>query len=134
MDEQTIAQQVARNIPQEPVTVSEPVVEQAPDPQPFHWNGEIENSTFLHLADVLGLDRITRHHEATQNQLRSIYRYAVETLQTTDMELILGKISEMETGLGIAYKPDRMQRLARWVDLEKRTQILRRQQEFINHG
>lgn len=80
------------------------------------------------------MDRVSRHHEATQNQLRSIYRYAAETLQTTDLDLILGQISEMETGLGIAYKPDRMQRLARWVELEKQTQILRRQQEFINRG
>lgn len=134
MNETQISQQVAQNIPQEPVVDSEPVVEQTTEPQPFHWNGEIDNSTFLHLADVFGLDRVSRHHEATQHQLRSIYRYAAETLQTTDLDLILGQISEMETGLGIAYKPDRMQRLARWVELEKQTQILRRQQEFINRG
>lgn len=134
MNETQIAQQVAQNIPQEPVSTDAPVVENTPEPQPFHWNGEIDNSTFLHLADVFGLDRISRHQEATQNQLRSIYRYAAETLQTTDLNLIMGKISEMETGLGITYKPDRMQRLARWVDLERQTQILRRQQEFISHG
>lgn len=134
MDEATIAQQVAQNIPQEPVAVTEPVATDTSEPEPFHWNGEIDNATFLHLADTFGLDRISRHHEATQNQLRAIYRYAVETLQTTDLNLILGKISEMENGLGIAYKSDRMQRLARWVDLERQTQILRRQQEFINRG
>lgn len=134
MDETQIAQQVAQNIPQEPVVVSEPVVEQPAEPQPFHWNGEIDNSTFMHLADTFGLDRISRHQENTQNELRSIYRYVAESLQTTDLNLILGKISEMEMGLGIAYREDRMQRLARWVALEKQTQILRRQQEFINHG
>lgn len=134
MDETKVAQQVAQNIPQEPVAVAQPMVDQPAEPQPFHWNGEMDNATFLHLADGFGLDRISRHHEATQNQLRSIYRYAAESLQTTDLNLILGKISEMETGLGIAYKSDRLQRLARWVDLERQTQILRRQQEFINHG
>lgn len=134
MDEAQIAQQVAKNIPQEPVVATEPIAEPITEPQPFHWNGELDNAAFLHLADVFGLDRISRHHEATQNQLRSIYRYAAETLQTTDIDLILGKIAEMEVGLGVAYKPDRMQRLARWVQLERQTQILRRQQEFINHG
>lgn len=134
MNETQIAQQLAQNIPQDPAVVAEPVVTQADDPEPFHWNGEIDNTTFLHLADTFGLDRISRHHEASQNQLRAIYRYAAETLQTTDLNLILGKIAEMENGLGIAYRSDRMQRLARWVDLERQTQILRRQQEFINHG
>lgn len=133
MNENQIAEQMAQNVPQEPVSESV-TTNDTPEPQPFHWNGEIDNSTFLHLADVFGLDRITRHHESTQNQLRSVYRYVAESLQTTDLDLILGKISEMETGLGVAYKPDRMQRLARWVDLERQTQILRRQQEFINHG
>lgn len=134
MDESQIAQQVAQNIPQDAPT--KPVVAPVEDttPEPFHWNGEIDNNTFLYLADTFGLDRISRYTEATQNQLKSIYRYAVETLQTTDLQLVLGKVGEMERQLGIIYKPDRMQRLARWVDLERQTQILRRQQEFINHG
>lgn len=134
MDEAQIAQQVAQNIPQEPVSAPATVADDTPEPQPFHWNGEIDNNTFLYLADTFGLDRISRHTEATQNQLKSIYRYVVESLQTTDLQLILGKLGEMERQLGIIYKPDRMQRLARWVDLERQTQILRRQQEFINHG
>lgn len=135
MNEQQIAQKVAQNIPQEPVA-SEPTVEatEAPAEQPFSWNGEIDTNSFMILADAFNLDRISRHTEATQLQMRAIYRYAAESVKSTDVNLILGKISEMENQLGIGWRSDKMQRLARWVHLEKQTEVLRRQQEFITNG
>jgi hypothetical protein len=137
MDETQIAQQVAQNIPQEPV-VSDPgtSTSETPTPeQPFHSNVPIDDmGTLLRVSDAFGLGRTEMHSQERQAQMREVVRLASEKAQSNDIGRILQEITAMEIQLGIVYKPDRLARLARWASIERQTQALRVQQEMIRHG
>lgn len=134
-DEATIAAQLAQGIPVEPTPEPAAPTKDEPQGEPaFSSNVELDVNKGREFMDYFGVDRISRHSEDTQRQIREVYRWASEAAQSHDTDKVYSKILELEEHLGIVYKPDKLDRIARWVEIEKKTRALRAQQEMIRHG
>lgn len=134
MDESQIAAEVAKNIKVEE-HIPAPEVPQEPQESAFTSNVELHVNTYgQQLSDYFGLDRIAKYSEDSQRQLREIFSYASETSKAQDIETVFDTIRQMEMELGISYKKNRLMKLAKWIELDRKTRALRAQQEMIRHG
>jgi len=135
MDEAAIQAKVAKNIPQEPVQEAPTATEETPKESAFDSNVELNIANEgMEFFDYFAVSRIDRWSEESQRQLREVYRWASNRVQSNDANDVLGQILMLENELGTTHKPNRLHRLARWVELEKQTSMLRAQQEMIRHG
>lgn len=136
MDEASIAQKVAQNIPQEPVVEPTTVPVDVPEPnEPFHSNIPLDDTgVLLRFADVFNLGRTEMFSHERQAEMREVIRLASERAQSNDISRVMQEITAMSIELGVAFRPDKLSRLARWAGLERQTQALRVQQEMIRHG
>lgn len=136
MDESTIVAQLAQGIPQDNPSPTPPKPTSASDePSAFHSNVELNIETQGQVfTDYFQVDRVGRWNEETQRQLRDVYKWAATKAGTQETRPVLDQIIQLETELGIVYKPHRLQRLARWVELERKTEAFRAQQEMIRYG
>lgn len=127
MNEDAIAAQVAQNIQKEE-HIPAPVAPEEPQPSAFESNVELNNPAIsLQLVDYFSVGRIDRFNEETQRQLRAVYRWAAEQLQSTELDKILPLIRQVEMEIGSSFKEDRLARLAKWVNLQKQSEVLRAQ-------
>ena len=135
MDESQIRAQVAQNIPQEQETVQAPIQDNTQEDSAFDSSVELNMSgEGMQLFDYFGVSRIDRYSDESQRQLREIYRWAGQKAQSNDLGDVFTQIRVLETELGTIYKPNRVQRLARWIELEKQTESFRAMQEMIRHA
>lgn len=131
MDEQTIAAQQAAKIQTEK-HIPAPVVEEAPQPSAFESNIELNDPAIgLQLTDYFDIGRIDRFNEVTQRQLRSVYQWAAQKAGTTELANVLQVIRSVEMELGATYAPDRLVRIAKFVQLNKQSEALRIQMDNL---
>jgi len=131
MDENQIVAQVAQNIKTE---VHIPAPEAPPDnsPSAFDSNVALNDPTFaLRLQDYFDVPRIERYNEHTQRQLRDIYEWAAQKAGSTDLDQVLPIIRMLENELGATFTTDKLQRLAKFIRLQKQAEVLRMQQEQL---
>jgi len=131
MSETEIADQLAQNIQKEE-HVPAPIVEEKPQPSAFDSNVALEDPTFaLRLQDYFDVPRIERYNEETQKQLRSVYEWAAQRAGSTDLNEVLPIIRMLENELGATFTTDKLQRLAKFIKLQKQSEVLRIQQEAL---
>lgn len=131
MDEQQIAKTVAQNIPIEE-HIPAPVIEEKPQPSAFETNIELTDPAIsLQLADYFDLERLDRHNELTQKDMREVFRWAAEQAQSTDLNEVLKQIRVAEAQLGLTWKQGRLQKLAKYVHLDKQAQTIRLMQQGV---
>jgi hypothetical protein len=131
MNETEIAAQVAQNIPKEE-HIPAPIVEEKPQPSAFDSNVALEDPTFaLRLQDYFDVPRIERYNEETQKQLRSVYEWAAQRAGSADLNEVLPIIRMLENELGATFTTDKLQRLAKFIKLQKQSEVLRIQQEAL---
>ena len=134
MDESIIAANLAAKI-QTDTHVPAPVVEEGPQPSAFETNIELNDPAIgMQLTDYFDVGRIDRFNEVTQRQLRSVYQWATERAGTTELANVLNVIRSVELELGATFAPDRLARLAKFVQLNKQSEAIRIQQESLYHG
>lgn len=133
MDEAQIAQRVAQNIPRdEPSAAVEDNATQPETPSPFTANGAINDmGVLMRLQDYFDMSNIDRHNEQSQSQLREIYSWAADRAQSTELHKVLPIIRKLEEELGLTFKPNKLQQLAKFVYLKKQSDILNYQMETI---
>lgn len=132
MDEQTIANKLTENIPQE--APEGPTVAPQPETGPSAFESNIalnDPAISLAVADYLDVSKVDRFSDEKQAQMREIFRWASETSQSTDIGDVLLQIRMLENELGTLFKPDRLSRLSRWVSLHRQAESLRKQMEMI---
>lgn len=133
MDESAIAAQVAQNIQQE-VHVPAPVstADATPGPSAFDSNIALNDPALgLQLADYFNLGRLELYNEEYQRQMRSVYQWAAETVQSTDLDKVMMAVRALENELGATWAPDRLQRLAKFIRLKQQSQVLSMQMESL---
>lgn len=127
MDETQIASQLAQNITTE-THIPAPVTQDEPVQSAFDSNVEITDpAVAIQFADYFDVPNMDRYNEHTQRQLREIYRWAAERAQSTDMDKILPIVRMLENELGATFTADKLQRLAKFVKLQKQSDVLRHQ-------
>lgn len=135
MDEQTIAAQVAQNItkeehipgPYETGELKPNVGESA-----FQSNVQLTDPAISQrLADYFDVSRIDLYNEATQAQMRSIYEWAARKANSTELDQVLPIIQMLENELGATFTTDKLQRIAKFIKLQKQSEVLRMQQESL---
>lgn len=127
MDEATVAAALAaKNTPEVPG---------APELPPQPSDGEV-NQQFLdkmtpeelftknQLLDYLQVPTHQRHSPIVDNYILTVYQWARDNAQTGDINQLLRIISEQEQHLGSRLKPDRLQKLAEYVKINKMRQQL----------
>lgn len=131
MTEEQIANKVAQNIQTEE-HIPAPVVPEQPQESAFNSNVELNNPlTSLQLTDYFNLSRIDVYNEHTQRQLRDVYNWAAEKAESTELDKVLPIIRMLENELGATFATDKLQRLAKFIKLQKQAEILRIQQEVL---
>ncbi len=131
MNEADVAARVAQQIPKtEPEIPKE--VKPPQGPSAFDSNVELRDPVqSLALADYFHLSRYDRASEDAQRSLRDVYAWAAQQVQSTELSEILRLIQAIERELGITYKEDRLNRLVRFVRLQKESEVLRMQMEAL---
>lgn len=131
MDEQTIAAQQAAKI-QTDIHVPAPIVPETPQPSAFESNIELHDPAIgMQLTDYFDVGRIDRFSEVTQRQLRTVYQWAAERAGTTELANVLHVIRSVELELGATFVPDRLARLAKFVQLNRQSEAIRIQQDSL---
>lgn len=131
MDESIIAANLAAKI-QTDTHIPAPKVEETPQPSAFESNIELNDPAIgLQLTDYFDVGRIDRFNEVTQRQLRSVYQWAAERAGTKELANVLNVIRNVELELGVTFAPDRLARLAKFVQLNKQSEAIRIQQESL---
>lgn len=131
MSEEQIANQVAQNIQTE-THIPAPVVPEGPQESAFKSNVELNNPlTSLQLTDYFNLSRIDVYNEHTQRQLRDVFNWAAEKAESTELDKVLPIIRMLENELGATFTTDKLQRLAKFIKLQKQAEVLRIQQEVL---
>jgi len=134
MDEQQIAQNLQANIKTE-AHIPAPIIEDSPQPSAFETNIELTDPAIsTQLADYFDLARLDRHNELTQKDLREVFRWAAEQAQSTDLNEVLQQIRAAEAQLGLTWKQGRLQKLARYVNLDRQAQTIRLMQQGVLNG
>lgn len=136
MDENKIVAELAKSLP-ENQPKPEPVEKKPETPQPsaFESNVELNDPAIgLELADFFGVGRVERFSEERQQQLRNLYRWAAEKAGSSDKIAVMDKLRTLEMELGVGYKQNRLDTLARWVKLDRQAETIRREKEFLGHG
>ena len=134
MTEEQIANKVAQNIQKEE-HIPAPTVEETPQPSVFDSNVALNDPTFaLKLQDYFDVPRIERYNEHTQRQLRNVFEWAAEKAQSTELDKVLPIIRSLENELGITFTNDKLQRMAKFINLQKQSEVLRIQMEALNGG
>lgn len=127
MTEDEIAAQVATNIQTEE-HIPAPVVQEEPQPSAFESNIELNDPGIsLQLTDYFSVGRLDRFNEETQRQLREVFRWAAERVQSKEMDKVLPMIRMVEMEIGSSFAEDRLARVAKWVRLQKQSEVLRAQ-------
>lgn len=131
MTEEQIAAQVAQNIKAEE-HIPAPEVKEEPQPSAFQSNIELNNPLMaMQLADYFDLARIDRYNEHTQAELRTVYEWAAKKAQSAEMEDVLLVLRSLENELGATFTTDKLQRLCKFIKLQKQAEVLRLQQEAL---
>jgi hypothetical protein len=131
MSEEQIVNNLTQNIPTE-THIPAPTVAEEPQPSAFDSNVELNNPlTALQLTDYFNLARIDVYNEHTQRQLRDVYGWAAEKAQSTELVKVLPIIRMLENELGATLATDKLQRLAKFIKLQKQAEVLRMQQEVL---
>src|SRR5688572_8759169 len=130
--EALIAQQVAQNIPRdEPAPISAPQDNQTMQeagPSAFDSNVALNDIGLLtRIQDYFDVSRLDRYNEDTQKQLRNVYSWAADLAQSTDLDKVLPVIRALENELGVTFRQDKLQRLAKFVHLKKQSDVLQHQ-------
>lgn len=131
MTEEQIANKVAQNIQTEE-HIPAPVVPEQPQESAFNSNVELNNPlTSLQLTDYFNLSRVDIYNEHTQRQLRDVFNWAAEKAESTELDKVLPIIRMLENELGATFTTDKLQRLAKFIKLQKQAEVLRMQQEAL---
>lgn len=131
MNEDIIAANLAAKI-ETNTHVPAPAVEEAPQPSAFETNIELNDPAIgMQLTDYFDIGRIDRFNEVTQRQLRGVYQWAAEKAGSAELANVLQVVRSVEMELGITYAPDRLVRIAKFVQLNKQSEALRIQQEAL---
>jgi hypothetical protein len=134
MNEAQIQAQLAKNIPVDEPTVA-PVQDDTPKESAFDSSVELNVANEgMEFFDYFAVNRIDRWSDESQRQVREVYRWAAQKAQSNELPEVFNQLRLLETELGIIYKPNRLQRLARWIELEKQTEAFRAQQEMIRYA
>lgn len=127
MDETKIAEQVAQNIPKEE-HIPAPEIKEEPQPSAFESNVELNDPAIsLKLADYFMLSRSERFNELTQRDMREVYRWCAEQVQSTELDKVLPMVRLLEAEIGATFKEDKLRRLARFVHLKKQSDVINAQ-------
>lgn len=132
MDESQIAAQLASTIPTEPVEA--PRIEEAPNTDISHSNGELNTNDHMILADFFGLNRTEMWSDDKQRQVREVYRFASEIAGTNELSKVIDIVRQMELQLGITMKSNKLFRLARFVELKRQSNLINAQMQGVIHG
>lgn len=134
MDESSIAAKVAQNIPQEPLQA--PTQTTADEPQNSAFDSNIELSTNEHmiLADYFELSRIDTWSDDKQRQIREVYRWAAEQAQSKELGTVMNVLRNLEMELGIMMKPNKLLRIAKFVELKRKSDLINAQMGAVMHG
>lgn len=131
MDETKIAEQVAKNIKTEQHIPAPEVVEE-PQPSAFESNVELSSEMLTaKLADYFDLSRVDRYDESYQRQIKTVHEWAAQRAQSLGTGDALEQIRILELELGVAFKPDRLPRLAKWVRLKQHADSINKEMEYL---
>jgi hypothetical protein len=131
MDENIIAANLAAKI-ETNTHIPAPTVVEAPQPSALESNIELNDPAIgMQLTDYFDIGRIDRFNEVTQRQLRGVYEWAAQKAGTTDLAGVLQVIRTVEMELGLTYTPDRLVRVAKFVQLNKQSEALRIQMDSL---
>lgn len=123
--EQQIATRLAQSIAPPPSTDDEPVEPTQEDREPLHNNLPLEGAiTKQELMDYFNLSPTLRHGAETAQAIETIMEWAKTDSGSTDLAALLKSIRFAELGLGSTLKPDRLQRLYRFVRLNQQHALL----------
>jgi hypothetical protein len=135
MNEEQIANKVSQNIQTEthiPGPYETGELKPETGESAFDSNVELNLvSPGQQLVDYFEISRIDIYNEHTQRQLRDVYTWAAEKAQSTEMDKILTVIRSLEMELGATYTTDKLQRIAKFIKLQKQAEVLRLQQEAL---
>lgn len=134
MNEEQIAAKVAQNIPHDdPTPIPKPEVD-VPDPnEPIdHTHLDYEDPVLnARLSDYFELPRTAKYTEETQRQLRTVLDWANQFSDGTEVADLLLMIQRTERELGILYKPNRLERMYRFVRIQQQTLGLDKELELL---
>lgn len=132
MDENQIAQQVQKNLPQVEAPSSDPAPVVAEDTEPLHNNLPLENMVLEQkLFDYFNVNRGSRNSVETKQQLQSIINWAKENTTSTEMTDLINTIMHQERMMGIQLKDDRLFRLYRFAKLNQQRLMLEDQMKAL---
>lgn len=127
MNEEQIAQKIADNRPVEK-HIPAPIVDEGPQPSAFETSVELNDPAIsMRLADYFDITPISRHNDTTQRQLRTVYQWAAELAQSTELDKVLPIVRQLENELGATFMPDKLARLAKFVHLKKQQTVIEAQ-------
>ncbi len=131
--EEQIAAQVAKNIPQEPISVSKPeVTPHDPDEPIDHTHIDYEDPVLnQRLSDYFELPRGAKYTEESQRHLRVVLDWANQMTGTGEVADLLLAIQRTERELGTLYKPNRLARMYRFVRIQQQALGLDKEMELL---
>lgn len=134
MDENQIAAEVAQNIPKEQtVDSATETVTKTQDGDAFKTHIDLTSpDTGVRLAEFLGVGRMAVYSEETQRDMKEVYRWASEKMESNDIGDVLGIIGSLEMELGIKWEKNRLQKMAHWVRLHNQAESLRKQMGYLS--
>lgn len=134
MNESEIASMLAKNIHREE-HVESPIEEPSVQDDAFKYNMEIEPAQTQYVADYFGLDTIARRTESNIISIREIYRWAANIAKSQEPADVMETIRKVEMEIGTIHKPDRLNKLARFVHLHNQSRVIRAQMgEFYGYA
>lgn len=136
MDETEIASRVAQNIPRDtPVeTTASANAAEGASTTPIDPNIALGDLGILtRVQDYFDIPRLDRYNEQTQKQLREVYSWAADLAHSVELDKVLPVIRSLENELGVTFRQDKLQRLAKFVHLKKQSTVLQHQMDAL-HG
>lgn len=130
MDETKIAAQVAQKIPSEPA-----VTVQVDTPQDEGDTGYVKHmdseqfNTFL--EDYFNVSARDRYNDDVKNMLSNVQHWAYETAGTKSYDKAMLAIHSLESEIGATHKPDRVQRVAKFIQLKRQSDVLKMQMDAV---
>lgn len=135
MDEQTIAQKVAQNIPRPAPEPTSDVPQEPSQPDETGYVQKLDDTQFnSYLYDYFEIQGISKYDDGTKSQVNLVQRWAYDTAQTTDHVKALQAIQALENELGTTFRTDKLQRLARFIELKQKSTILQMQMDAVKGG
>jgi hypothetical protein len=130
-DETKIVEELASKLPKEEVRDYSYPEPDKPSEQFVDKLLPEERLTQTEILDYLQIPMAERHSPIIDDYIHTIYEWARENAQSSDVNQLLRVINEQEMHLGSKLKPDRLRRLAEYVKINKLRQSLAAREQAL---